>query len=351
MQKTLLYIFFLLLFGGGVYYFVFNKKEAAFAASEAEFRIKDTASIGAIFLSVPSGQSILLNRTDSGWMLNKQYPVLEQTMNTLLMTLYRQEPIYPTPEAAHNRIVTQLAGNGIKVEVYNRSNEKMKTFYVGTEVQNYEGTTMLLEGAERPYVVRISSYSGVLTSRYSVDMSNWRSRTLIDLKQSDIKSVTLNYPSQPLNSFTVNHNDGKIDVKADPDAVGTMPMNERRVKLFLDFFENLTCEGYLNGEVGLDSIISTLPKKCELSITSKEGKQQRLDIYWMPQTQRSKNVDTTRNKEVPSGYDVDRYYAVGNNYKDTMLIQEYTFNKVFRKAYEFYQKDKELDVIGLDKKE
>ena len=107
----------------------------------------------------------------------------------------------------------------------------------------------------------------------------------------------------------------------------------------------------MNGEVGLDSIISTLPKKCELSITSKEGKQQRLDIYWMPQTQRSKNVDTTRNKEVPSGYDVDRYYAVGNNYKDTMLIQEYTFNKVFRKAYEFYQKDKELDVIGLDKKE
>lgn len=350
MQKTALYLFFLLLFGGGVYYFVFNKKEAPFSEKEAGFQIKDTAMIGTIFLSVPSGESILLNRTDSGWALNKQYKPLSSTLNTLLTTLRQQQAVYPTPESAHNRVITQLAGNGIKVEVYDRAGEKIKVFYVGNEVHNYEGTSMLMEGADKSYVVKVGSFTGLVRSRYTTDMMNWRDRTVMDFKEEDIKTVSVTYPDAPLNSFVVNNNGGDIRVTADPGVIGTQSLNERRVKMFLGFFENLNCEGYLNGEVGLDSVISTLPKKCIIDITTHKGKHQHVDIYWMPQNQRSKNTDTTRNREVPRGFDVDRYYAVGNNYKDTMLIQDFTFDKVFRKAYEFYQADPTVDVVGWEDK-
>lgn len=350
MQKTLLYLFFLLLFGGGVYYFVFNKKETVFPGEEAGFQIKDTAMVGTVFLSHPSGENILLNRTDSGWILNKQYRPLSSTLNTLLTTLRLQQAIYPTPEAAHNRVITQLAGNGIKVEVYNREGKKMKVFYVGNEVHNYEGTSMLMEGADKSYVVKVGSFTGLLRSRYTTDIMNWRDRTITDFKEEDIKTASVTYPDAPLNSFTVNNDDGKIWVTADPGVIGTHSLNERRVKMFLGFFQNLVCEGYLNGEIGLDSVISILPKKCIIDLTTKQGKHQHLDIYWMPQNQRSKNTEATRNNEVPSGYDADRYYAVGNNYKDTMLIQDFTFDKVFRKAYEFYQADPTVDVVGWEDK-
>ncbi len=350
MQKTLLYLFFLLLFGGGVYFFVFNKKEAAFPEEEAGFQIKDTAMVGTLFLSHASGESILLNRTDSGWILNKAYKPLPSTLNTLLTTLRLQQAIYPTPESAHNRVITQLAGNGIKVEVYDRAGKKMKVFYVGNEVHNYEGTSMLMEGADKSYVVKVGSYTGLLKSRYTTDMMNWRDRTVTDFKAEDIKTASVTYPDEPLNSFSIAVTGEKINLTADPGVIGTQSLNERRVKLFLSFFENLVCEGYLNGEVGLDSVISTLPLKCSIDLTTQKGKHQRLDIYWMPQNQRSKNMDPARHREVPVGYDADRYYAVGNNYKDTMLIQDFTFDKVFRKAYEFYQADPTVDVVGWEGK-
>lgn len=348
MQKTLLYLFLLLLFGGGVYYFVFDKEEAAFPESEAGFQVKDTNAIGTIFLSVPAGQSILLNHTDSGWILNKKYPVLQQTLSTLFTTLYLQKPLYPTPENAHNRVIRQMAGNGIKVELYDRKGKEMKVFYVGSEVHNYEGTTMLMQGAQRPYVVRMGEFIGLINSRYSVDIDNWRDRTIINFPVEDIRTVSITYPDAPLNSFTVKQNNGSYDVAVDDGIKGTQSVNNRRVKLFLGFFQNVVCEGYINGEQGLDSIIASVPLRCAIDITTQQGRHQHLDVYWMPKSQRSKNTDTLRDRQVPVGFDIDRYYAVGNNGQDTMIIQEYSFNKIFRKAYEFYQKDKEVDVVGLE---
>lgn len=346
MQKTLLYLFIFLLFGGGVYYFLFNKKESPFPESEAGFQIKDTASIGTVFLTDHLGNNILLNRTGSGWILNKKYKALPLTVNTLLSTLYEQIPLYPTPKAAHNGVVAQMAGRGIKVEVYDRSGEKMRVFYVGSEVHDMEGTSMLMEGAKRSYVVRLGQYIGLLNSRYSTDFANWRDRTIISLDSNDIQSVSVTYPDAPLNSFTINDDNGKLSMVVDPGVIGTHKMNERRVKSFLGFFTYLTCEGYLNGMTGLDTLLTTAPKKCAIDITSKKGVKQHLDVYWMPMTERSKNTDTIRNKQVPRGYDIDRYYAVGNNFQDTMLIQEFTFGKVFRKAYEFYQEDPTIDVVN-----
>ena len=43
--------------------------------------------------------------------------------------------------------------------------------------------------------------------------------------------------------------------------------------------------------------------------------------------------------DIPDGYDADRFYATLNNFKDTVIIQRVSFDKLFRKAYEFYQVD------------
>jgi hypothetical protein len=71
MRKTLLYLLLLAVLAFGVYYFIFSNKGSDFSKSEAGFTIKDTSEIGKIFLSNPAGDNILLERTDSGWMVNK----------------------------------------------------------------------------------------------------------------------------------------------------------------------------------------------------------------------------------------------------------------------------------------
>ncbi len=94
----------------------------------------------------------------------------------------------------------------------------------------------------------------------------------------------------------------------------------------------------------VDTTITTVTT----TTTTSKGKNYNMDIFWMPMTQRSKNTDTTRNRDIPDGFDVDRYYAV-NTTGDTMLIQEFAFGKIFRKAYEFYQADRTAEAGSDDK--
>jgi hypothetical protein len=42
---------------------------------------------------------------------------------------------------------------------------------------------------------------------------------------------------------------------------------------------------------------------------------------------------------IDNRFDADRFYAVINNFKDTVIIQRETFDKIFRKGYEFYEAD------------
>src|SRR6202007_2736404 len=88
MRKTIVYFFILALLGFAVYYFLIrNNNESPFAANEAGFTIEDTASVGKLFLAAANGESILVERTDSGWIVNKRYKALPSTLNLLLATL------------------------------------------------------------------------------------------------------------------------------------------------------------------------------------------------------------------------------------------------------------------------
>ena len=63
-----------------------------------------------------------------------------------------------------------------------------------------------------------------------------------------------------------------------------------------------------------------------------------MDVYWVPINKRSKNLDVS-DPDVPDDYDADRLYAVINNNKDTVMIQQLVFRPIFRKLFEFYQSD------------
>lgn len=335
MRKTILYLVLLALIGGAAYYFVFYKPDAGFPKSESDFGIKDTAAIGKIFLSTPTGENILVERSDSGWVLNKKYKALQSTVDLVMEVLSKQEAKYPAPEASHNGIIKSLAGNGVKVEVYDRKGTKMKVFYVGSEAHESSGSYMLLEGAPRTYLVHMPGFTGILKPSYTTRFSDWRDRTVFNTPAANIASLTITYPEEPLNTFTIHQNE-KLTVDADNGVKGTQPLNEKRVKDYLGFFQNLNCEGYLNGKIAIDTILSRVPKKCSIELITKNGRTQRLDVYWKPLSKRSKNANESSH-DVKPGYDGDRYYAVYNNYADTAIIQEYNFGKLFRKAYEFYQ--------------
>jgi len=338
MRKTLIYFVVLALLGFGVYYFLFAKHENSFPMDEAGFTVKDTAAIGKIYIANTDGNSVLVERTDSGWIVNKKYKALKGTVNMFLKLLTQQAPLYPVPQSLHNSVITNMAGAGIKVELDGRKGEKMRLFYVGGETPKDNGSYMLMEGAKRPYIVRVQGVSGYLTPYYSYKLADWRDRTIFDLKPEQIKSVSVQYPEQPVNSFTVNQDNGKVTIDANKE-LRVYALNEHRLTSYLKFFENINCEGYITSDNTMDSLLRVMPKHCIMDVESNEGKKQHIEIYWMPINKRSKNM-VTEAPDVPGNkYDAERFFAVTNGYRDTVMIQVNTFKKLFRRAYEFYQAD------------
>ncbi len=338
MKKTLLYLVVLAALGAGVWYFVFNDKDA-FSKNEAGFQVVDTASITKLFLADKKGKQILLERKNGIWMLNNQYPVMAQPINILLTTLNRQVAQYPVTQKEYDNVIKMLAGESVKVELYDADGDKMKVFYVVGQASSNAGSYMLMEGSDIPYVVQIPGFEGYLSSRYSTDIADWRDRTVIDIAEANLKSVSLTYDDAPLNNFTLRRNAAnEFDIEVDKALSSGKALNKRRVDVYSKFFEKVFSEGYINGTVKLDSIIKSSPKKCAIDAVAMDGKSQHVDVYLMAVNKRSKNM-LTPFPGIDNRYDADRFYAVINNFKDTVIIQRFTFDKIFRKAYEFYETD------------
>lgn len=338
MRKTIVYIAILGVLGFGVWYFLF-KDTSVFEEDEAGFTITNTADIDRIFLASQQGDTISLQKTADGWLLNNKHKASIRMVETLLQTFKEQYAAYPVPDNAHNGVVKYLAGSGVKVEVYNKKGEAIRVFYVGGQASGNKGTYMLIEGADRPYVVELPAYEGYVTPRYSTEYAAWRNRNIVDLKPEELASVGVQYtfPDELLNSFTmVRTGDGKLDIKLHPELNMSSPVNEKRVKTFAGFFEKVGCEGYLSGVHKLDSLIGAASKYCDLTIVDTKGNESKIAMYKMKVYKRSKNVtDETSLDE----FDSDRFYGIINNGRDTVMLQNHTFGKILRRGYEFYQAD------------
>lgn len=338
MGRTIIYVVLLGLLGFGVYYFIFRNSDSLYSEAEANFTIRDTAAIGKIFLVKNDGESILLERKEDGWAVNKQYMAMNRIVLNLLTCLAKQTPLYPVPDKDHNRIIQYLSGNATKVEVYDRKGNKIRVFYVGGQGPDYHGSYMLMDGATTPYLVEVPGFHGYLSPRFTTDIADWRARTIFNLTRDEISAVSVQYAGEPLSSFTIKKNGPKAEVSVDPQLSSLAKnLNQKRVDDYLGFFTNINCEGYLNGVLGMDTTIANADKRCSIEVTDVKGNKRLVDIYWMPLNKRSKILKDVNGGLVKTPYDVDRMYAVIHDVKDTALIQVRTFDKFFRRSYEFYQ--------------
>ncbi len=339
MLKTLTYLIVLALLGAGIYFLIFKKNDNPFGNSEAGFTIKDTAAVGKIFLSTNDGESITIERKSDGWQLNGKYKALPSTVRMVMNTLVTQVPVTPVTKSAYENAVKTLATDGVKVEIYDRNGKKTTVFYVGGPSANGTGTNMLLEGAKTPYIVQTPGFSGDLRPRYPTTIKEWRDRTVFNIPDEEIKSVSVLYETNPINSYVVSRDNNVFTVKGDPQITEHLePLNTARAGRYMKYFTNVNCEGYLNGLEDIDSLIRITKKRATIDIETLHMGKQHADLYWMPINRRSKNR-LMSNEDVPDDYDADRMFAIINNNKDTIQIQMPSFNKILRKCFEFYQKD------------
>ncbi len=338
MKKTFLYLLVLCILGGFIWYLFFaHHSDNLYDAKEAGFTIKDTATVGRIFIADFENQTILIDRTDSGWVVNKQYPALSSMVRMLLGTFYQQQALYPVTQNVVTNAIKLLSTTATKVEVYDRKGSVIAKFYVGGSAPGGTGTIMMMEGASTPYVVHIQGFAGVLNNRFSTRVYDWRDRTIFRVPAAELKSVSVNYFTTPANSFHFEKDGDHFNVTGKlPANIKPSELSSHNATIYSGYFANVNCEGYLNGTLGMDSIIRTGTRHSNIDVEDIHGHKTHIEIYWMGLNKRSKNR-MTADPDIPDDFDTDRLYALINGNKDTVMIQQFVFKSIFRKIGEFYQ--------------
>lgn len=338
-NKVILIITLVLIVIAGFLYF--GNQNGTFSSKEKDFAVVDTANITKIFLADKKNNTILLERiTEGEWTFNKDNKARQSGVNILLETIKYIVPKYPVPKSAHDNVVSQLAAQSIKVEVYQMvyrinlfdkiklfKHEKLtKTYYVGGATPDNMGSFMLIEGADVPFVVYMLGFRGYVAPRYSTLEKDWRDHSIFKTKLYDIRTVIMDIPAEPENSY-------RIESDADYIKLFRLANNEiveswdtLKVLNFLTSFADLRYETYIEmmPEEEVDSIIHSTPKNI-LSLIDVNGDTTAIKTFFKPNEERAFDMQGNF-----YDHDINRLFALVNEDRDFVLIQYYSFDKVLR---------------------
>lgn len=312
-----------------------------------DFTVRDTASITRMFFADKSGNQVVLDRTDKGWIVNKEHGAQPVMIDNMLQTLNKLRIKMPVSLASHDNVITRMAGTNTKVEIYQivpRINlfdkvklfphEKLtKVFYIGDVTQDNNGTYVLKEGSDKAYIVHLHGFRGFISSRFSANPEDWRDHKIFSYNIDDIKSVKLEFNKQPDKSYVINELGSYTYEMKNPYNGNNIDFDTIRVLNLLSSFKDVRFESFLTDikESRRDSIINS-PYLHRLTLTTKDGNVEVINTYTM-----KINAEAFGFVEEDWDDDPDHKYAYVENKKELVMIQDFAFGKLLQPA-EYYTK-------------
>ena len=263
-------------------------------------------------------------------MVNDQFRANANIMKNMMTTLGRVAVKFTPTRASNEHIIKEMASIGIKVELYDKLDQIIKTYYVGGSTNDELGTYMMMEGSDQPYVTHLPMLEGGLRWRFTPRAEQWRDKTIFRAKPEDIKSVSVNYPTRKGEAFTLTST-GKNQYDVAPGnellAQKNGNVNSNTVLSYLVGFESVIAEGFENTNTAKDSIRQVEPFSI-LEIEKNSGEKKTVKFY--PIDQEEEHPVT--GERLP----VHRYYADVNN-EDLYLVQQRVVGKLFWGYQSFFQ--------------
>lgn len=322
--------------------FVLTDKNSTLFGNESQFAVKDTANIVKIYMTGKNDKSILFERSDDGWILNGTGKAHEQNMEMLLTTLKRLEVKFPVSQKAHNNVVTVMATNSIKVEVYKNDHyinigqlqlfpyvNKAKVFYVGNATQDNQGTVMLLEGADRPYVVTLPGFRGFVAARFTTNPKDWLSHEIFKIPYHRIAEVSVETPEHPSKSYQIRKMKKGYEIMSLANRRILPAYDTVALYAYLDGFKNINYESLLDmmEETKIDSIIHSQPVHI-IKLKETNGKEHEIKTFKMH------GLHDQELHGFEAEYDLDRMYGWHNG--QMLMVQFFVFDKITRPVEFFY---------------
>nr|MBS0038561.1 DUF4340 domain-containing protein [Saprospiraceae bacterium] len=328
MTRTLLYLVILIVLLGAAGFFVYQQSDAGKPdTSDRNFAVKNLDEVGKVFIAGRDGESLALVRKGDQWIINDKFPANPNTMEMILRALKDVEIKYVPTKASYSHIIQTLAGRGLKVEVYDRRDNLMKSYYIGGVPQDERGNFYIMEGAEQPYVVHIPYFTGTLRTRFELTEDQLRAKEIFSEKASEIESISVQYPAQQHESFTIHRKNNSFELSPFSESMPaiTRPMHPGLLESYIRNYQKIGVESFLNDLPQRDSIVAARPF-VTITMERTDGTVKSYDFH---QRYPYPIIGPYGAREADAEDYLLRFYVSDNNTGDFMTTQYRVLNKIF----------------------
>lgn len=331
-NRNLLIISLLLL--AVVSYFLYDAQKGNLNEELREFAYQDTAGITRIFLADKSGKQITLDRKSADeWTVNGKYWARPDAVNLLLQTIHDVEVWSPVGKKAYNNIIKSIAAKGVKVEIF-ADGSKVKTYYVGGPTPDQMGTYMYMENSSVPFITSIAGFNGYLTPRYITERTDWVVKNVFRLKEGELVSLSVADRERAGHAFRIEKPQGASDYllfDGFEQPVGNI--SQDKIIDYLQGYSALNFEGLEKGLIPnqRDSMRATTPFRT-IVLVKADGDTTRIDLWRRPVTVQTSNMNMEGNTY---SFDIDRMTGAMNRDTSLILVQYFSFERLFLKPSDF----------------
>ncbi len=234
--------------------------------ADRDFAIKDVSEIHRVLLKNPVGDSICLDRQANHWIVNGTYKAFPNSVMNLLDALSSIRMQSIPSKGYYKNIMDGFRGMGIKVKIFDRNGELLKSYIVGGTTQQEYGTYFLMDGFKQPYIMEIPHFIGNVRERYDLNLTDWRDRTLIDIPSAEIEEVRVDYPYHMNNSFRILKDENQIKFFDVQESTQSIPVKNRKLLTnYLESMSQLGAEGIQNQNPNRKKISEMTPF-CQITV-------------------------------------------------------------------------------------
>jgi hypothetical protein len=337
MNRTLLLLLVFVLLSG-VAYLIFRTGTEGPAkggdAWERQFAVEEVDRIHKIFLADRRGNKTLLERQSDHWTVNGDHKARPAAVEGLLDAVRRIELKFIPPQAAIQNMIESLAADGIKVELYDRQDELIKSYYVGGATADERGTYMIMEDSDNPYVVHIPSWEGNVRFRYNLVGDDWRDRTIFGEDPRQIASVSVEYPKQRGESFRLQRTGGGFSVEPFYELTPAIEraMRPGAAEGYLVGYERVIATDFRNALEQKDSIYRQVPFSI-IRLEKQDGSRKEVRVWPIYNEYYAQDPKTGKRS---FRREMERYF-VDLNGEDLFLIQKHLIDQLFWSYSSFFQ--------------
>ena len=134
MKKNYFLLLVFLLLGAGTGWYLLSKDTENTSTTlgwDRKFAVKNIDDVQKVFIAKRTGETTTLTRNGDHWLVNGQHKASPNAVENVLEVISDVTLKFVPPRPAYDNIVKEIAARGIKVEVYGRGDNLLKSFYIG----------------------------------------------------------------------------------------------------------------------------------------------------------------------------------------------------------------------------